>query len=138
MAEVLALTSAIIAIIKITAEVTKIAYQYINDIQKAPESIRVFLNEIQSFTHVLNLLEETRKKNPQLSAVQMLEGPLNECVTEMKMLAKNLEPRNSASWWKRSIVRLKWPLKDGEMSEYLSRIDRLKTTIILAIGATNQ
>lgn len=138
MAEVLALTSAIIAIIKITADVTKLAYQYINDIQKAPESIRIFLSEIQSLTQVLNLLEEHCKKNPHLSAIQMLEGPLNECVTEMKMLAKNLEPKNSASWWKRSIVRLKWPLKDGEMSEYLSRIERFKTTIILAIGTANQ
>jgi hypothetical protein len=138
MAEVLALASAIIAIIQITAKITNLAYQYINDIQKAPEAIKIFLDEIQSLTHVLNLLEEYRKKSPHLSAIQILERPLNECVMEMNMLAKKLEPKNSASWWKRNIVRWKWPLKDREMSEYLERIERFKSTITLAIGAANQ
>ncbi|KAI5847752.1 hypothetical protein DFP73DRAFT_352692 [Morchella snyderi] len=138
MAEVVALTSAIIAIIQITTKITNLTYQYINDIQKAPQSIRIFLNEIQSLTHVLNLLEEHRKKASHTSAIQILKSPLDECVMEMNMIAKKLEPKNNSSWFKRTIIRLRWPLKDREMSEYLSRIERFKTTIILAIGTANQ
>lgn len=133
MAEVVGLVASIIAVIQLTGKVTSLGYVYFQALKRAPKDLGELVNELGSLTKVLTTLQDIADKNPQLAALQTLNsrnGPLEGISAELKKLVSKLEPRKG---FKGTMDNLKWPLKEADTMQHISRIERCKSLFDLAL-----
>lgn len=150
MAEAVALTASIIAILQITSSVISVCYDYTAALQGKSWELSQVKNEMESLQAVLRTLESLARqaqfatlasvtKLSELALVCKPGGLLEHCRHEIERLDKRLK---SPSWSdgfgprrKAFIQALRWPLKEAETRKALENISRFKTTLNLAIDA---
>lgn len=133
MAEVLSVAASIIAVLQLTGTVASLGYGYIGGVKRASKDLGELLKELGSLTSVLITLKDYVDANPCSPALQKLggqDGPIHGCFRELEILQTKLEPRDG---FKGIVDNLKWPLKDTETAQFISRIERHKSLFMLAL-----
>lgn len=132
------LVGSIVGIIQITGAVLTVAHGYIGGVRSASGEIEELKKALESFSQVLKDLGDHVKKNPQLKTLAKLNcdnGPLEQCGRELKNLHSILaRPEKNRVAELIHLKNLRWPLKKGEVSEFLVRLERYKGLFILALG----
>lgn len=88
------------------------------------------MNELKSFSGVLTILQDSVQKNPELAALQGVDGPIQKCIPEMIKLRSKLQLKKSLGWWR----KLKWPFEEKETLGFISQIEKLKGLILVALS----
>lgn len=130
MAEILGLAVNIVTLIQLTGKITCLGYGYISGVKRAPKDLRDLVNELNTLSQILEILQDYADKNPDSTALLKLDTPLQECVVELKKLEIKLEPQDGLKGF---LGNLKWPLKEVETLQYVARIERHKNLFILAL-----
>lgn len=139
MAEIVGLAASVIAIVHITEKIISYGYQYISGVNHAPTDIQELMDELSELKKVLIRLQDFIDKNPTSNALQDLNhqgGLLLVCAKELEKLETKLKPTGKWSW-KVMQKRLKWPLKEKETFQQISRIGRYKANLLLALATDN-
>lgn len=127
----------ILAVVTETISVTASAIRYIKDVTDADEDRARIRNEAQLLLLPLTDLEEmikdtTTSQNWTLITCLINALPaLNDFKDQMQHLVRRLRPGDSKT--KNVFQKLKWPFDKPEINAILSRIERLKTLIILVM-----
>src|SRR5436305_12546614 len=101
--EGLAAASSVIAVMQITAEITKLCGGYIRDVQDACQDIQ----RMQSKASTLCDVMEKLRKSPQL---QNHDAAIKQYCCDLKSIRDRLEPTKKRKAMKRMGIRaLKWP-----------------------------
>ncbi|KAI5841032.1 hypothetical protein DFP73DRAFT_132950 [Morchella snyderi] len=138
MAEVIGLVSGIIALIQLAGKLTSISYSYACGVKRASKDLGDLIDELGSLSKVLLSLRshlERVKTTSSISALRGLndtDGPLKVCGRELEELISQVEPRNG---WKGVVDSIKWPLKEKDTLQLISRIERHKSLIMFALTA---
>ena len=130
----------LIAVVQITTAVISICYDYRQGTKNASREVIQISDQLSSLKDVLDallrLVENSESSDPsRLSTFELLaksDGPLLTCKTELERLKEKLEPEKG---WRAVRQTLVWPLKEGEMRKALSSLERLKSTMQLALSA---
>lgn len=130
MAEIIGLSVSIVGLIQLTGQIVTVGYGYIGGVNRARKDLRELMDELHSLTKVLVVLGDYVDTSPESTALQTLNEPLQRCVEELRELYLELEPKNK-------IDKFKWPLKEKETQQRISRIERFKGLFSFAIAADN-
>lgn len=133
MAEVFGISASIIAVLQLTGKVTSFGYGYIGGVKRASKDIGGLVDELGLLTKALITLKDYLEANPQSPALYKLDRPIRGCIRKLEMLGTILEPPREG--FKGIVDSLKWPFKDNEIAQYISRIERHKCLFILALAA---
>ncbi|TAQ86423.1 hypothetical protein B7494_g5250 [Chlorociboria aeruginascens] len=123
-----------------TASLISICYDYRQGVKHASREAIQITDELNSLRDILDALLKLVEKSElddsqKLSVFELLikpDGPLETCHLELQRLKTRLEPE---SGWRAVRKALVWPLKEGEMKKTLSNLERLKSTMQLALTA---
>ena len=118
-------------------DVTSKAVNYFNNVKDAPKDraklAREATNLLPLLTELRYRVEDTTATDPWFSGLKSLGregGPLIEFKTAMESIVDKLAPATSVVNLKRV---LRWPFDKKEIDAMLSKIERLKTLIGLAL-----
>jgi hypothetical protein len=136
----LSIMGTVIAVVQVTTATISICYDYRQGAKNASREIIQISDELSSLKDVLDallrLVENSESSDPsRLSTFELLakpDGPLLSCKTELERLKAKLEPEKG---WRAVRQSLVWPLKEGEMRKALSSLERLRSTMQLALSA---
>ncbi|KAH0608836.1 uncharacterized protein H6S33_001064 [Morchella sextelata] len=131
--EAVGLAASIIAIIQLSSKLVSITYNYISDSQKAPRDVKNLANELHTLVGVLDNLKDYLDENPSSPALQKLVGkggPIQVFTEEMNALYRKFSAIDSS----KLTAKLGWPLKDKDITQTLSSIERHKTVFIFAMN----
>jgi hypothetical protein len=154
----LSATGTLIAVLQISSALISLCYEYRQSTKSATHQIAQISDELNSLKDVLEALlklvessssseggEEKsgsgsgsgngREKEKGLKIFEGLVkegGPLLSCKGELERLRGMLEPERGWRGVRRTLV---WPLKEGEVRKALGALERLKTTMQLALSA---
>ena len=135
----LSITGTLIAVAQIASVVITICYDYREGVKNAPKQVIRISDELSSLKDVLDALLRLVEKSEasgtsDLSTFERLAqpgGPLLSCLVELEKLKSKLQPETG---WRKRRQSLTWPLKEGEMREALGSLERLKSTMSLALS----
>lgn len=130
--EAVGLAASITALIQLSSKLVSIAYNYISGLQKAPRDIKNLAKELHALVGVLDNLKDYLDANSSSLALQKLavkDGPIEVFTEEMKALDRKFSAIDSS----KLTVKLGWPLKDKDITQTLSSIERHKTVFIFAM-----
>jgi hypothetical protein len=153
----LSLTLAAIAILQTTTSVVTICYDYRTGLKNAPKDLTRITEEVSSLRDVLESLVKLseRVENsdisdgaggidaaalshlPTLKALLKPNGPLDRCNIELEALREKLTAPTTgwkATGFRKAVFRLKWPMTEQDVTNTLTNIERLKTTLSLALN----
>lgn len=127
------LAASILALIGATTKTIK----YLSDVKDAPNERKVLLQEainlLPLFISLKNQVEEHNHSEPWSEGLLLLNtdhGALNQLQEGLEMLAKKLKPEKAI---KKLAHKLTWTLDKAECDEILKKIERVKSTISLAL-----
>jgi hypothetical protein len=135
----ISITGTLIAILQITSAVITICYDYRQGSKNASREVIQISDELSSLKDFLDALLRLAEKSESndasdLSTFELLArpgGPLLSCQTELERLKSKLEPEKG---WRKVRQSLVWPLQEGEMRRTLGSLERLKSTMSLALS----
>lgn len=126
--------ASVVQLIDVTSKVVK----YFNDVKNAPKDRGKLAREatglLALFTDLRYRVEETTSIDPWFIGLRSLGeegGPLREFNTSMNEIADKLAP--AATSVENLKKALRWTLDKNEINAILSKIERLKTLIALAL-----
>ena len=146
----LSITASIIAVLYVINRVINTCYEYWSAVKGYPSGLSKVVDEVTSLRNVLENLRvlAVRAQTPdsavssRLPTLELLRkhstGPLIICLEQLKILENKLTSLSESShgWPKNKsdlIGALKWPLKKEDTKKILENIERLKSTLNLAI-----
>ena len=142
----LSISASIISLLHATNEVVSFCFNYASAAKGAPWALSKVIDELKSLPNVLESLEQlSRTGDDTDSAITSRLRTIEEfCDTEngpiakeLKYLNEKLRPPNWASQdesrRKALVQSLTWPLKGGDTKKVMQNIERLKSTLELAL-----
>jgi hypothetical protein len=118
-------------------DATTIAIKYLNDVTDAPKDRATLAREGSNLLPLLIDLryrvEEADSTDPWFAGVRWLgveKGPLNQFKDALEKLARKLKPETGIKKFGKALI---WTLDKNEISNILSKIERLKTLLSLAL-----
>jgi hypothetical protein len=146
--EPLSITTGVITILQATTTVITICYNFRAALKNESWSLTSIINELKGLRDILERLEELIQdkdhKNGSTTgtASDMLfklhNGPLLVCQKELKALEETIQGASHAqtqgSKRRAFLQAVHWQIKDKDAEECLERIQRCKSTLILALG----
>lgn len=130
MAEVIGLAASVIAVIQLMGKVTSLSYDYLSGVKRAPNDLLELVDELHALGKFLITLQNYTDENPESGTLGLLnakDGPLSKCAQELQSLHLKLDGK------KEIVECLKWPLKEKETMQHISRIERQKTLFTFAL-----
>ena len=125
--------ASIIAVLQLTAEVIK----YLKDVKDAPKECQQCMTEASNLHNLLiNLLyhlNQGKSGDPWYTAVRALHvenGPLDQYTQALRQLQSRLEIRDGVQKVK---MRLLWKFSKEEVESILTRMERLKSLVSIAL-----
>lgn len=144
----LSLTSSIITVLHLVNSIVAVCYEFRSALKDTPWSLTDIVDEIRDLRNILETLErisEQQTSNPvdksRLRSLNVIcepeTGPLASCVKVLLSLQKKIEPRacsGKVPSKRRALMQVMgWQLNESETRATLQRIERCKSTIILAL-----
>lgn len=126
MADPLSTTASLIAILQATV----ISFNYIQGVRHATSDRIELKSELESLTGILTAVHSHASANPDSTILRTFDPTLRECLSDITKLHAKLMPKGLL---RRGMSRLRWPLKDKEISQHMDKIERLKSSISLAM-----
>jgi hypothetical protein len=118
-------------------DATTTAVKYLNDVKDAPKDRGTPAREGSSllalFTDLRYRLEEAESTDPWFTGVRSLGvegGPLDQFKDAMEELAMKLKPEAGIKNFGKALI---WTLDKNEINNILSKIERLKALVSLAL-----
>ena len=129
--EPLSVTLSITALLQITKSIIS----YLLDVHDAPVERTKFAIEVSDLKTLLPILqarvEQAKPEDPWFAAVLALgDGPLDQLESHLEQLALKLKP---AKGLKGVMNRVTWVLTKAEVMDILSKIERTKSLVTLAL-----
>lgn len=133
----------VFAVLGISFQVASAIYSYSRDVKDAKGDIQQLSNEIFALIGVLERLKVNQdqissgkstdhsKAFSQESNQDNLRHVLQQSMEFLQDLHKRLESPKTQS--KVNIQKLKWPFEQKEITQYLQRLERVKTYLILSL-----
>ncbi|RPB14018.1 hypothetical protein P167DRAFT_572939 [Morchella conica CCBAS932] len=118
MAEIVGLVSGIVALIQLAGKLTSISYSYACGVKRASKDLGDLIDELGSLSKVLLSLRSHLERVKTTSSVSALQG-LNDSDGPLKGMVDSI----------------KWPLKEKDTLQLISRIERHKSLIVFALAA---
>ena len=147
----LSITANIVTVLQLANSILSVCYEYRAALQKAPWSLTRVVDEVkdlrnllENVEHVVEPLDEGNfEDTKRLRTFAILcdpeSGPLIRCHQELALLERKIVSSygigRSTSKRKAFIQVMGWQLREHEAKECLERIDRCKSTILLAMTA---
>ena len=118
-------------------DATTTAIKYLNDARDAPKHRAIFAREAASllalFTDLRYRLEEAESTEPWFTGIRLLGlegGPLDQFKEAMEELTRKLKPDAGIKKFGKALI---WTLDKNEINGTLSKLERLKTRVGLAL-----
>jgi hypothetical protein len=118
-------------------DATTTAIKYLNDVKDAPKDRAALAREGSSLLALLTdlryRLEEAESTDPWFNSVRSLGvegGPLEQFKDVMEELARKLKPEAGIKKFGKALI---WTLDKNAIGNILSKIERLKTLVSLAL-----
>lgn len=140
MADPLSLAASLMGIAGVSAQALQICYtmyQYYRGVKHAPKDMKSILNELETLHPLLSNLRDLAITNPEMVAVQVFgnkDRALDQYQTALEELVKVLKKSLGSKGLQRRLETLLWPLREGETLKYLTQIERIKQTFIIALS----
>ncbi|ORY03156.1 hypothetical protein BCR34DRAFT_545330 [Clohesyomyces aquaticus] len=147
----LSITANIITVLQVANSIIAVCYEVRAALRKAPWSLTRMIDEIKDLRNVLENLERISegldvsagrdKKRSRIFDIlcEPDVGPLARCYQELTRLEKKISSTvgsmKSESRRRAFMAVMGWQLKEADANECLARIDRCKSTMLLAITA---
>lgn len=132
MAEILGLTASIGTALQLAGQVPTLSYGYTDSTKLASKDLEDLLNRLSSLTNTLIAVKDYADMNSSSYLLQKLNtGPIDACSQDLEQLIEKLGPRMAI---KGRVGRLTWPLKEAGVVQFIFRIERHKSLIILALA----
>ncbi|KAL0633178.1 hypothetical protein Q9L58_007919 [Maublancomyces gigas] len=99
--------------------------------------MKSIVNELETLHPLLSNLRDLTITNPEMVAVQVFGnkyGALDQYQTALEELVKVLKKSLDSKGLQRRLETLLWPLREGETLKYLTQIERIKQTFIIALS----
>jgi hypothetical protein len=146
--EPLSITTGVITILQATTTIITICYNFRAALKNESWSLTSIINELKSLRDILEKLEELiqdedhKKGSITGTAYDLLSnlynGPLIVCQRELEALEETIRGASHAqkqgSRRRAFLEAVHWQVKDKDAEECLERIQRCKSTLILALG----
>jgi hypothetical protein len=133
----LSLTTGSITICQLAGKVIMLGVSYGKSL---PAEVQTLVSEITLLSGIMTtlngVLEAEKEEGKRVGLINsaMLQGPIEECKTQLAELHEYLERHQGVGNRFRGMgKRLKWPLKKSETMEWIVRIERYKSTFSLAL-----
>ena len=129
--EAIGLVASIIQLVDCAAK----ALLYLNDVKtssKERASLTVEISDVSARVTALRFrVENLEKDDPYTRALESLRKPMDQMTLTMQELCSKLEVRGSLE----KLVRpLAWSLEKKVARDYIQRIERFKTLVVLALN----
>jgi Fungal N-terminal domain of STAND proteins len=134
--EGLGVAASVIAVIELSAKITSVCVQYSRGVKHAAEDIDRLQDEVKSLQDVLQNVKQLLDgpNGARLSASPRLSKEIDGCVSELTTLDQILNPSKSRKAMSRVGFRaLKWPFESKAVNEIISRLERCKQLVSLAL-----
>ena len=109
-----------------------VLFQYYGDFRDAPKRSRELRQELGTICDLLDSLDDGLTSQSTNSSFT-IPASLNLAIEEFQTMLENIKPRVKESQTK-GVRRLKWPFTKDENDRYLSRMERYKATINVALN----
>jgi hypothetical protein len=150
----LSVTANIITVLQVANSIISICYEVRSALNQSPWSLTRIIDEIRDLRNVLetlenacgnlsstNALDSARFRNFRLLC-DTESSPLSRCLRELSNLEKKIAPDKRSAGKSKFLSKtralsqvLGWQLKEEDAKLCLGRIERCKSTIILALTA---
>ena len=128
-----------IAVGQVSAKVLSIIWKYYSEVKDAKSDVTYLADEIQDFHHVMQKFLELLQKDSMVAKVPAsasLITTIEQSLSDIKILERRLDPGTGAKVMKRVGKRaLKWPFSKKDVNDWVTRFQRLKGTLSLAMSA---
>lgn len=115
------------------AEGIRKLYQFCKDIRDAPEEIRDSLNQLQPLSYILDAIAADLQKHPiHLATHSGLPAVLEACRQGEVQMTALLKEIKSGMDQKKKLASLRAVWKKNEVKKFMDRIERAKTSLLLA------
>lgn len=140
MAEPIGLAASIVGLATLVYKVAETAHEIYGEASNADSEIQQFLTELTSLGEILAPLQDGQNKLEGVPDLTNINGLISTCTAELQLLHGKLqrEPGKTGGFQKLlggSVLRtrIKWPWSAKETRKCIDTIERLKTSIILAL-----
>ena len=127
-----------IAVGQVAAKVLTIIWKYYGDVADARSNIQSLTSELQDLQNVSLKVQELFQKQPanvDMTSSATLAQTVEQALSAIKDLEHKLDPGTGVKLMKRVGKRaLKWPFAKKDVEEWVSRLQRFKSTLILALN----
>ena len=115
-------------------EFAKDVIQYMKDVYEATEQKQMLLQEVDATREVLarlNRYSTESKWKETMDALMRRQGPLEQLSAVFKRIESKLKPPTGK--WSKATKALIWPFTKGEVALLLTRIERIKALLNIAL-----
>ncbi|KAL9633166.1 MAG: hypothetical protein Q9204_003506 [Flavoplaca sp. TL-2023a] len=125
-----------LAVVSLSNKVISIISKYYNNVAGARSDIESLTNELQSSRNLMERLQTLADSTSKLPMAAALNPNIEKALSELKMLQSKLDPgagdRVMRHFGRRA---LKWPFAKGEVEQWVTRFQRMKETVNLALNS---
>jgi hypothetical protein len=128
--------ASVIAVIKISAKIALLCYQYSVAVKDAKDDIEHVQRKASDITHILENIKQllNSQDKTRLSATQDLFNSLEQCLKELKSLEAKLDPGKTRKTMSRFGLRsLKWRFSSKQVKKIVLNLEGYKQTFSLAL-----
>lgn len=127
----------ILAVVSISGTVIGKIWKYYSDVEDAKEEIERLRLEVEGTRKIIQQLVELVQSAPagRLNTLPSLDGSIKQTRLDLERLDKKLEPGKRHRFMSKVNFKvLTWPLKKEETHDCISRLQRFKSTVAVALG----
>ncbi|KAF8542441.1 NACHT and WD40 domain protein [Trichophaea hybrida] len=133
----LSLSASVIAVVQISKEILTLCGKYALDVKGAKKDIENLRSEVTALHVVLNRVKDLAEGHhaAKLPGLQSLAVAIGQCSSELEDLKTRLDPGKMRLAMNRLRISLKWPFESEDVNKCIAALERIKTTISLALCA---
>jgi hypothetical protein len=128
MAEAIGLASAVVSLVTLVGQVTKLSYSFLSDIKNASKSQKLYLQEISALAEVLLRIEQAPEiKELGAARPSSMSTALQDCQELLRSLKTSLEKAaENSSRIEKLKSSLKWPFDEKEVKKFVEMLHRYR------------
>jgi hypothetical protein len=141
--EGLGIAANVIAVVDLAAKACTVVYQYAKSAKNCPKTVAQLQQELTEVKGSLDGLQKIARRLDDActaageppSVISELSTALKECSTILSELTHELEGSYRNRFREKVGWRLRWPIRESEIAEFVLRLGRYQQTFQLALQA---